>query len=188
MISIRKPKTEASRLYALWVMPKGPLAVTLQTMITHLARTYDGPVFEPHVTVLGGIPNLTEKEAIEKTSLLATKLTPYEVRFDRIGMFDEYHRALFIRMKEDEKTDEAFLRAERMFHHTDYPRYLPHLSLFYGNHPVEKKNQMIADVTIDPGQSFVADTLHLYSYTTGIESLKRIASFPLKSAGSMMEL
>ena len=56
--------------YTVSIIPQGEVFDRLYGLIKELAEKYYGPVFEPHVTLLGGIP-LPEAEMRAKTEKLA---------------------------------------------------------------------------------------------------------------------
>lgn len=60
--------------YSLWLKPPdGPTCSKLAQEIAAQAKEYSGPLFEPHVTLLGGIDG-EEDAVLEKARSLAGKL------------------------------------------------------------------------------------------------------------------
>lgn len=163
--------------FSIWVMPQGKIAEELRLIIARLAKCYLGPVFPPHVTVLGRIPNVSEKDAIEKSGELAKKLRPYALTFDRLATDKEFYRCLYVRMKRTEHALMAFQAARMLFHFTDREEYVPHLSLFYGSVTEAEKDAAMRDVTLEMGASFAVDTLILVDTSGKPEAWKQIGEF-----------
>ncbi len=165
------------RTFSLWVKPRGTIAEELRDIIARLAKHYHGPIFLPHVTVLGSIPNLTVEEAKKKSAELAKKLRPYTLTTERLSTGKEFHRCIVIRMKRTEQVAMAFQAARAMFQHTDCEEYMPHLSIFYGNISEEEKTAAMEEVSLEMGKSFTVDTLLLVDTAGTPEAWKQITEF-----------
>jgi 2'-5' RNA ligase len=167
--------------FSIFVKPKGALQAHLREVIRSLAQKYGGPVFEPHVTVLADIPHLTIEEAKSKTLTLAEKLQPYTMHFQDVSRGAEYFRCVFLKIQATEGVLSAFEEARKIFGYTDREEHMPHLSLFYGTIPEDQKRMMQNDVqqSVDPQQSFLADTLSLYDMSGTPEEWRKVASFHL---------
>jgi hypothetical protein len=167
-----------NQTYALWIIP-GDEEVYAQTsgFIARLSGLYDLPRFEPHVTVLGGVPS-PEPAGLRK---LAWSLDPFQVRLTRVVEYmDEYFRCLFIRAYKTDGLMETFSKASALFgREVDY--YMPHMSLAYGDLPVWKKHEMIEELGPLPQIEFEARDISLVqaSSETPVSSWKVIERFPL---------
>ena len=62
--------------YALWIMPEGDAYFLTDSYIATLSSTYNLPKFEPHVTILAGIP----QAATSKVRGFAESLAPFRIR------------------------------------------------------------------------------------------------------------
>lgn len=40
--------------YSIWLIPDGEVYKTVSSIIQNIAKEYGGPLFEPHITLLGG--------------------------------------------------------------------------------------------------------------------------------------
>jgi len=69
-----KAMGDLSESYSLWFKPPaGPLAVQLVQEVAAQAKDFGGPLFEPHVTLLGGI-SCDRDNALATSQQLANKL------------------------------------------------------------------------------------------------------------------
>jgi len=125
---------------AYWLMPAEPARKFFQGLIEELARRFDAPVFEPHVTVHVG-PN--HAGAAEKA--LAQSAHECEpINLEALGMdqSDEFIKTLFVQFKPDKKLQHlnAIIRsaAQDRVHY----RLNPHLSLLYKNIPAMARREL----------------------------------------------
>ena len=61
--------------YHLWVKPSGAVRDLLAQTIRELARELGGPVFEPHITLLGDLAG-TEEEHIQRSQIATSAIAP----------------------------------------------------------------------------------------------------------------
>jgi hypothetical protein len=128
--------------YALWIIPEGEAYSITDGYITKLSEAYGLPRFEPHVTILDGIPS-ADSSALRG---LASSLPPFHIRLtSRPEYLDEYFRCLFLKAHETPELMETFSKASGLFGNQGEP-YFPHLSLAYGDLPVETKREMIREL------------------------------------------
>ena len=145
--------------YALWIMPAGAAYTLTDGYIARLSGTYNLPKFEPHVTLLGSV-HVPDVSALQD---LTRSLPPFEIRLASQPQFlDEYFRCLFLKADQTPALMETFARASQLFGDTDGP-YFPHLSLAYGDLPLETKREMIRELGDIPEIAFEARQLSLVS-------------------------
>jgi hypothetical protein len=152
-----------NQTYALWIIP-GDEEVYARTSgyIARLSSLYGLPRFEPHVTVLGGIPS-PEPAGLRE---LAGSLAPFQVRLtSEVEYLNEYFRCLFIRAYKTDGLMETFSKASALFGQ-ETGSYFPHLSLAYGDLPVWKKHEMIAELGPLPQIEFEARHITLVRAST----------------------
>ncbi|OGI22325.1 MAG: hypothetical protein A2808_01010 [Candidatus Moranbacteria bacterium RIFCSPHIGHO2_01_FULL_55_24] len=118
--------------YSLWLVPDtdSQAYLALSERIKDIALKYQTPLFEPHVTLLGGIQDL-EKNVREKTQTLSKTLKPLEIQTCGIDSYETYFQALFLKVK---KTPEIMQIYEESRQHFGLPEkeHFPHLSIAYG--------------------------------------------------------
>jgi 2'-5' RNA ligase len=165
--------------YSLWLMPTGNVYEHLASIIVRLGKQYSAPYFEPHVTLLGKLVG-SENEILSETAQLATLVRPYLVLLGRVDYLDEYFRCLFIRAEETEQVMGANGRARLVFDRHQDPRYMPHLSLMYGNFAPAVKEQIIAKIGSQFDLRFQVQSIHLFSTNGEPKNWYRVKEFTLE--------
>ena len=133
---------DRKRTYSLWLRPFGDVAYSLQERIRKLSEKYDTPIFEPHVTLLGGL-DLSKTELVQLTGTLAGSLHPFEIVLTRAGYMDSYYQALFAHVVKSNDLAYARKTAEQLFNKKTEEKYVPHLSLMYGDFTKEQKERIL---------------------------------------------
>ena len=127
---------------SLWLQPNGDIAYRLQERIKKLSKKYNTPVFEPHVTLLGGL-RASQTELVSLTNTLASSLKPFELTLTRAGYTEQFYQSLFIHIKDNESLKEAHSLACRLFDRPQGDRFMPHLSLLYGDMTRNEKERVL---------------------------------------------
>jgi 2'-5' RNA ligase len=118
----------------------------LQGLIEELARQYDAPVFEPHVTVHVG---LNHADAAEKAlSKAVREWQPINLETLGIDHSDEFIKTLFVQFESNKELQHlnAPIRAVGQ----DPVRYQlnPHLSLLYKNIPAAARRALADSIKV----------------------------------------
>jgi hypothetical protein len=129
---------------AYWLIPSEPAHSFFQRIIDDLARRYDAPVFEPHVTVHVGADHAdAAKKAVGDAARYCklSGLTPLG-----IDQSDEFIKTLFLQFAisaELRKTDDIIRQAAN-----DSSQYelRPHLSLLYKNLAAATRRELAASI------------------------------------------
>ncbi len=172
---MKKNETEG---FSLWFMPTGDLYEELKELIDRLAEEHGAPPFLPHLTLLGTVTG-PEKEIIEKTSLLASELTPFDITLKGVGTEEAFFRCLFLKAAKDRVLMETNEKARALFHKEEASAFMPHLSLMYGDFTPARKAAVIADAHLsDFAASFRVESLHLFSTPGPSERWRHTKEFP----------
>jgi 2'-5' RNA ligase len=167
--------------YALWLIPAGQTYLHLARKILSLSRRYSTPCFEPHVTLASGI-NVPEHEALIHSAALASRLEPFEIRLAEIDFLDEYFRCLFVRVMPTDGLINAHQAAKEVFSLGKQPPFMPHLSLMYGNFPIDVKKKIASGPSVDV--SFEVSRVHLYSVNGPPADWRQAGTFRLHKRGA----
>jgi 2'-5' RNA ligase len=121
-------------------MPADPARKFFHGLIAELARRYDAPVFEPHVTVHVGANHV---DAAEKAlAQAARQCAPVKLETLGIDHSDEFIKTLFVQFEPNKELQllNALIRATGQ----DPVRYQlnPHLSLLYKNIPAPVRSEL----------------------------------------------
>lgn len=165
--------------YSLWLMPSGDVYNKLATLISRLSQEYSTPNFIPHVTLLGEIMGSRE-EILSSTSRLATLIPPYEINLTVLAYLKEYFKSLFIKVEETTDVMNANLKARKIFNRQPDPKYMPHLSLMYGDFSRRTKEEIIVRIGEGFKISFKARSIHLFSTNGEPRDWYRVKEFTLK--------
>jgi 2'-5' RNA ligase len=145
--------------YHLWLTPSGKAYDILMKTIAELSRAYQGPLFEPHVTLLDSLPG-TEVEISARSSQLGTSLQPFDIQLTEPGYGDQYFQCVFLKAQETPAIMNAHELARRLFVKDPSP-FMPHLSLLYGHYSIELQNKIAATLPETLCPSFTVDTFDL---------------------------
>lgn len=167
-----------SKGYSLWIVPTGEANNKFTNLIKKLAKEYQAPVFQPHVTLLGDFM-YSEEESIEKTKQLVLSQKPFRLNLEKIGYQDFYFRTLFVRAKKNRPLLALHNRAKEIFKKNNIPHYMPHLSILYGTFPRSLKEEIIKEIGRDQSVKFEVNSVHLVK-GGAIEDWRIIGEFPLK--------
>lgn len=149
-----------SKGYTLWLMPKGQVYNKFFNLIKKLARENGGPIFEPHVTLLGDI-ELFGQGILKKMAELVHGQRSFPVTLKQIDYEDFFFRTLFVKAEVTEPLFSLHERAKKIFGMENIPPYMPHLSLLYGNYPVKLKEKIIKEIGRDQTAQFDVSSIHL---------------------------
>ncbi len=159
-------------------MPPGNVYDRLKDIIFRLSLKYSTPKFEPHITLLGGLPG-TEEEILSKVSWLSTLLRPFTVKLSKTEYLDEYYRCLFLRAEETDDLLNACTLAGKILDNMLNEEYMPHLSLMYGDFPAKTKDEIIREIgKLDI--TFKVNSIHVILTGDNPELWRRIRKFPFK--------
>lgn len=149
------------QVYSLWLMPEGQTALRLQELIARFSREYSTPRFEPHVTLIGEC-DMSETAVLVRTKELASKIQPFDIRLNRIEYLDRYFQCVFIKAEKTQDLMKARASACALFGQKKDEKYMPHLSLIYGNLPPRVKQSIVQSAGGTLELQFCAEKIYLY--------------------------
>lgn len=147
--------------YSLNILPSGKEYESFVRLIKKLAERYGGPVFAPHITLLGQAAE-DETTAIKLSEKLTAEQEPFTVILDRVDYEDYYFRALFIYAKKTEPLESLHNMAKKIFNKGNIPPYMPHLSLLYGDFPISLKEKIISEIGKEMNTTFTVNSVWLF--------------------------
>lgn len=163
--------------YSLWIMPDGKIRDRLAGIISRLSVKYDGPFFEPHITVAGSVRE-SEEKVVNKVKELASSVKPFSVKLGSVGTEDNYFRSFFVRVQENREIMDLNRTAGKILG-VNGKEYKPHLSLFYGDVPVQLKEEMMTQTGRELNIEFDVRSIHLFRTEGEAGDWKRVGVFPL---------
>lgn len=163
--------------YTIWLVPSSEVKSVLDKTINNLAQKYKTPVFEPHITLLGDIKT-SKEDVLEKANLLARRLKPFNVDLGEISYSTTYFQNVFVRAVSNAQLMQAYVEAKNIFKQ-DVGVYMPHISLIYGYHNMEERNNIASEVDLPKGLSFKVDKLVVIPATDNPDEWEHIAEIKI---------
>lgn len=118
--------------YSIWIIPPEPLYTKLKNIIDNLSKDFNGPSFEPHMTILGDIDaDLTDIKA--KAHTLASTIDKLDLSTGTVSFSTTYFQSVFVRITSTAALMQLNLNAKQLFNMPDSV-FMPHISLLYGDH------------------------------------------------------
>src|SRR3972149_1366255 len=108
---------------SLWLMPSGKIYKRFSNLIKKLAKEYDDPVFEPHITLLGEFTDSLEVSAKGANELVSGQ-KPFTVNLEEIDYQAFYFRTLFVKAKKTQPLLALHNRAKEVFNIQNIPPYM----------------------------------------------------------------
>jgi 2'-5' RNA ligase len=129
---------------AYWFIPAQPAYGILENLIGELARRYNAPVFEPHLTIHVG-PNYAG--TAEKVILqAAARWKPFSLRLLDVGHSARFTKTLFIRVALNTELRRLNQIIRGIVQNTSHYQMNPHLSLLYKKMPVTTRRELVASI------------------------------------------
>lgn len=166
-----------ARGYSLWFQPEYNIFKQYDSIIRGLSEKYNTPYFEPHITLLEQI-ELSEEECLDKTKKLASQLKPFTVNFSTIEFQDFYFRAMYVKTMLTPKLQRAYNYTCKIFNIKNPNKYMPHLSLLYGNFPLSEK-KMTAENIQNSLPSFKIQSVSLIKSNGSPKAWRQVQIFSL---------
>jgi len=165
--------------FSLWLQPTGQAHNRLANIIKELSKQYHTPVFEPHVTLLGGLIGNQETLAA-RTVQLAKSAQPNIVILTTVDYLDEYFRCLFAVVEKTDWLTNLNAKARKLFHCEDAPEFMPHLSLMYGNFSPTTKQRIIVELGSTLDTRFQVASVQLWSTNGAPQEWYQVQEFSLE--------
>lgn len=140
--------------YSIWIISPKPVYTHLKDIIDQLSKKYNGPVFEPHMTLLGNIESdLPEIE--KKVKELASSITNLKLSLGPVSFSTTYFQSVFVRVNSIAQLMQLNLEAKRLFCREN-DVFMPHMSLLYGNHDMAIREEAASKIKLSQ-QSFIVN-------------------------------
>jgi len=128
-----------------WLMPAGPDRQRLIQIVRELAARFEGPVFDPHLTLYSG-----PVDSIERVSDLLRKIAgafrPMTMRTTGVGRSDEFTKTLFIECEGNPALSSISAAIKAGSAGEDY-ELRPHVSLLYSNVAAAARRHLAREVS-----------------------------------------
>lgn len=145
--------------YHLWVKPSGAAYDILAATVRRLAEELGGPVFEPHISLIGSLEGTDERLTL-RTEELAQQLERFKAVLTEPSYRDDHFQCLFMLVEQTRSIMNAHAIATNFFHKPNQA-FMPHVSLAYGSYPESRKRLIIDKLPPDIRICFDVSTLYL---------------------------
>jgi 2'-5' RNA ligase len=141
---------------AYWLIPAEPAHSFFQGAINDLARRYDAPLFEPHVTIHVGANHIDAAEhALSKAARECQSITVKALGIDHS---DEFIKTLFVQFALNTKLQQLNTIVRSAAEDSSQYELNPHLSLLYKNMPAAARRELARSIKV-PFSEVVFDEL-----------------------------
>jgi len=142
---------------AYWLIPAEPARRFFQSLIEDLARRYDAPVFEPHVTIHVGADHVHGAE--KALSKAAQQCQPINLEALGIDHSHEFIKTLFLQFTPNTKLQQLNAMICNAAEDSSHYELNPHLSLLYKNIPTEIRSGLADSINV-PFSEVMFDALN----------------------------
>jgi 2'-5' RNA ligase len=141
---------------AYWLIPAEPARSFFRGLIEDLARRYDAPVFEPHVTVYVGVNQVDAAEkALSEAARECQSINLKTLEIDHSG---EFIKTLFVQFALSTELRQLHAIIRNAAQDSSHYELKPHLSLLYKKMPAVARREL-ADSIKAPFSEVTFDAL-----------------------------
>ena len=167
-----------------WICPAEPAGNELASIIGDLARRFDAPVFEPHVTIYSA-DAANEKPEVALERVLKNRKR-YQLSIRGLNFSGEFTKTLFVQFAPNPalaRLSEDLRRASAS--PSDY-ELNPHLSLIYKEMDEKTKRRLAASITL-PFDEVIFDTVKAILSRAEIKSRKEVEAWRVVAERKLTE-
>lgn len=150
--------------YSLWIIPENESQLEMQQVVKKYSQQFGYTQFTPHVT-LYEVSGREEQEVIEGVKQIASEIEPFELEFGDVEFSTTYFQSVFLRVKTVAHLLNAHLKLRMKFNSDDNHVYMPHISLVYGEHDMETKEEIAKEIKIN-SKGFKAEKISIVKSTS----------------------
>ena len=149
--------------YSIWLIPPEPVYTQIKSIIDTLAKSYAGPTFEPHMTLLGNIDaDLSDIE--KKVTNLAKTANALELSLGPVSFSTTYFQSVFVRVNSTAQLMQLNIEAKKIFK-MENSVFMPHMSLLYGDHTMAIREEAASKTQL-PQSSFIINEFAVIPVTS----------------------
>jgi Cyclic phosphodiesterase-like protein len=130
---------------AYWLIPAEPARSFFERTIGDLARPYNAPVFEPHMTIHVGSDRVEAEEIIAKAVSGCRFL---QAKVFKVCQSDEFIKTLFVQIAMDRKLQQLNKLIRDAAQDSTGYQLNPHLSLLYKKMPVQTRRELADSIKL----------------------------------------
>jgi 2'-5' RNA ligase len=154
-------------MHVFWLSPERHAREAFDAIIHQLAKQFDAPVFDPHVTLFGGDMDSDAARALFRE--LARTRAPVELEVAGIEWSENYTKTLYVQFRPSAQATALSEAVRTAMGGGDGYEFNPHLSLLYKDLPEETKRAAAATVRL-PAERVLFNGLDLVRVPGKIDS------------------
>jgi 2'-5' RNA ligase len=139
-------RSSRDEILTYWLIPAEPARSWFRSVITDLARRFEAPIFEPHVTLYVTTATVENPVRILETAL--ANLRPFRLSISGIDFSDEFTKTLFVQFRSDAALTSFSEKLRTASVSAGEYELNPHLSLIYKTMRPEMKRQIVSSLSI----------------------------------------
>ncbi len=162
-------------MYSIWVEPTEKDTKYLSLIIQNLAKKYDSPTFNPHITVYSGVKNASAAKSAIRNCADMKKLV---VKITTLEFSDNLWKTVFANVEKNQKLLQINNAIKK--HVPLNPKYdfNPHISMIYKKLNDSQKQKIINDLKIK--SKFTFDKITIITSSKNVGKWKVVDSIVLK--------
>jgi len=167
---------------AYWLIPSEPARSFLQRIINDLARRYDGPLFEPHVTLHVG----ADRADAAKKALGAAERECKLIGLTPLGIdqSDQFIKTLFVQFAMSVELRKISDIIREVANDSSPYELKPHLSLLYKNLAAATRSELAASIAV-PFSEISFDSLQAIRCVSPTQTATDVEAWELIAARMM---
>ena len=165
-----------------WLIPAEPAHGFFQGVINDLARRYDAPLFEPHVTVHVASNRADAAETAISEAARACKLI--KLKALEIGHSSKFIKILFVQFALNRELRQLNERIRNAARDSSHYKLKPHLSLLYKKMPAVARREL-ADSIMAPFSEVIFDSLKAVRCISPTQNRADVEAWRVVAAASL---
>jgi hypothetical protein len=129
-----------------WLLPAEPARTHFQKMIRDLAKRFDAPLFEPHLTIYVTSPQ--NENAIDLLRRALTGAKPFQLIIEQLEFSEKFTETLFLRFRHDTALCALATKFQALSVSQREYKVNPHLSLMYKTMPDAAKAKLAGSIRL----------------------------------------
>ncbi len=163
--------------HSIWLIPSPISSLVIEQMINELSEQFNTPLFQPHLTLLGQIPEEQER-ILPVFHELAQSCSPITLKPRRLDMQETFYRSLYYEIIATPELTAMNDVARSLFNQDSADVFFPHISLLYGFIPASAKRKIIR--AFQPPDEITLDSIVLMRTQGEVKDWEHIESVELK--------
>lgn len=142
--------------YCVWIIPPQPVFDELNKIISDLSAQYKGPVFKPHMTLLGSTE--CELDDMQKAvETIAKNTKKLQLSLGPVSFSTTYYQSVLVRVGSTAELMQLNLDLKKALG-IENNMFMPHISLMYGEHDMKTREEIATKIK-PQNISFIADSI-----------------------------